>query len=90
METITEETLGIPTKHLQCAAVQVLALNFQLVSLGPGNCEAAAGQSFSQAHYLLPDCRAGESLSFTDYLSLDRAEIPPLASLGWHPSASAV
>lgn len=41
-----EETLGIPTKHLQCAAVQVLALNFRLVSLGPGNSEVAAGQSF--------------------------------------------
>lgn len=35
-----EETLGIPAKHLQCAAVQVLALNFRLVSLVSGNSEA--------------------------------------------------
>ena len=46
-----EETLGTPAKHLQCAAVQVLTLNFKPVSLGPGNGEAAAGQSFAQAHY---------------------------------------
>lgn len=57
-----EETLGTPAKHLQCAAGQVLALNFRLVSLVPGNSEAAAGQSFTQAHYHLRDCRAGESL----------------------------
>lgn len=57
-----EETLGIPTKHLQWAAVQVLALNFRLVSLGPGNREEAVGQSFSRAHYHLHDCRVGESL----------------------------
>lgn len=49
-ETIMEETLGIPTKHLQWAAVQVSALNFRFVSLGPGSREAAVGQSFSQAH----------------------------------------
>lgn len=90
MEKIMEETLGIPTKHLQWAAVQVLALNFRLVSLGPGSCEAAAAQSFSQAHYHLHDWRAGESLSFADCLSVGRVEIPPLTSLAWHPSASAV
>lgn len=58
-----EETLGIPAKHLQCAAVQAQALNFKLVSLGPGNSEAAAGQTFTQAHYCFShDCTAGESL----------------------------
>jgi len=35
VENITEEALGTSVKHLQCAAVQVLALNFKSVSLGP-------------------------------------------------------
>lgn len=77
METITEETLGIPAKHLQCAAVQVLALNFKLVSLGPGDSEATEGQSFAQAHYcFLRDYRVGESLWMANCLSVGRTGLP--------------
>lgn len=61
-ETIMEETLGMPIKHMQRAAVQVIVLNFRPVSLVSGNSEAAVGQSFSQAHYHLCDCRVEESL----------------------------
>lgn len=89
METMMEETLGIPAKHLQCAAVQVLALNFKLVSLGPGNGETAVGQSFAQAHYhFLCDCWVVENLWMVNCLSVGPGEIPLLPSLGGHPSAT--
>lgn len=82
---------GIPAKHLQCAAVQILALNFKLVGFGPGNGEAAVGQSFTQAHYcLLYDCRVGESLWMANCHSVGKAEIPLPDSLWEHSSAAAV
>lgn len=77
METITEETLGIPAKHLQCAAARVLHLNFKPVSLGPGDSEATEGQSFAQAYYcFLRDYRVGESLWMANCLSVGRAGLP--------------
>lgn len=91
MEAIMEETLGIPAKHLQCAAVQILALNFKLVGFSPGNGKAAVGQSFTQAHYcLLYDRRVGESLWMANCHSVGKAEIPLPDSLREHSSAAAV
>lgn len=69
--------------------MQVLVLKF--VSLVLRNSEAAAGQSFSQAHYcFLCDCRVGGNLWMANCAIVGKAEIPLLGSLRWHPSATAV
>lgn len=69
--------LGDRSETLQCAAVQVLALNLKLFSLGPGSGEAAVGQSSAWAHYCcLHGCRVKESLSMATCFSVSSAEIP--------------
>lgn len=69
--------LGDRSEALQCAAVQALALNLKLFSLGPGSGKAAAGQSSARALYCcFHVCRVEESLLMASCLSAGSVEIP--------------